>query len=173
MAAVDEFEFTQNDTPPSDRPGRRSWSRHPAVWIVAACALIGIGAVAAEPQPGLLIEDVDGADLGLLELDLAQAPEVAWESETDVSGFQQVTDEVVIVHLLDGTLGGVDLDTGESLWTVPDAHLCHSSEHGVVCVEEPGLADAVVVEIDAVTGAVTSAASQEHWRRSSSTTASS
>lgn len=156
MATVDEFELSEGAaTPP---PPRRSgaWHRRPFVWAGAACALIVVGAIAAEPQPGLLVDRSEGADYRVIDVDLTREPNLAWQTP---SGYTWVTDViagVAVAHIdsggPSGALAGIDVETGETVWTLGDASACQYTTDRVTCVENAGVQEATVVTIDPADG---------------------
>ncbi|WP_420112892.1 PQQ-binding-like beta-propeller repeat protein [Pseudactinotalea sp.] len=152
MAAVDEFDLAEASPDGGARP-ERSGHRgraHPWGWMLAALALIGVGSANAEAIPAM-VGHGGGAEVGLLDLDISQAPEVVWESPP-LSSANLVTIEGTVAVAVEYNYRvravGLDLATGAERWshTVPDG-TCQWSDQGM-CVENPATPEAAIVTID-------------------------
>lgn len=157
MAIVDEFELAERGPeagPGTPGPRGRRRSRG-TPWVVGAVGLVALGiatAVPAQPVAGL----GDGPDFGLTDLDLTAPPAVLWESPIEASWVLDARgDRAVVLAQETGssrTLLGVDLADGEQVWSYDDADGSCQTGSPLVCVQDPGTADAVIVTISLADG---------------------
>ncbi|GAB2610116.1 outer membrane protein assembly factor BamB family protein [Pseudactinotalea suaedae] len=158
MAAVDEFDLAEasDDGERAGTPSGRPRRARPWPWALAALALVGLGAANAVPTP-IVLGQGQGAEIGLLDLDIGEAPTVVWETalrypETILADGGRA---VVVDNdpRLQGSVLGIDLATGTEIWRFHDEAQTCSRYLPIVCVEDPGSTDAVVVTIDTEDGA--------------------
>lgn len=159
-APVDEFELAHRAPaggaePRRARPGRRRRSR-PAPWLAAAGVLIVVGGIAATPVP-LIAGRGEGPDFGLTDLDLGQPPTLVWETSMASGWVAYARGDRAIVTTQDtGTtrlLVGIDLSDGTKVWRYDDASSSCQMGSPLVCVQDPGTADAQIVTITLDDGA--------------------
>jgi hypothetical protein len=156
MAAVEEFDLADSDDDggsPLTGGGRRRGSQ-PWPWIMAAIALVGLGAANAGPVP--IAYGTAGLDIGLLDLDMRQEPTTVWTSDLR---FPEVVlargDRAVVVEDDNGSgrsVVGLDLSNGAEVWRYYDAGYTCTWGISVGCVEAPGSPEATLVQIDVVDG---------------------
>jgi len=157
MAAVDEFDLAEASddgeraAAPSDRPGHaRPWP-----WALAALALVSIGAANAVPTP-IVLGQGQGADVGLLDLDISEAPTVVWDTALRYPELILADGGRAVVvdnePRRPGSVLGIDLATGTEVWRFHDEARTCSRTLPIVCVDDPGSTDAVLVTIDAEDG---------------------
>jgi outer membrane protein assembly factor BamB len=158
MTSDDEFEIVSDQTVRAGDPlppaREHRWRMRAAPWVAGAVALVLIGAATASPTR-LILGRGDGPEIGLVDLDLSQRPTVVWE--TTLSAGYSIEDivgdrAVLSTHDAAPTVLALDLATGEPTWTYDiDAHTCQWGSP-VVCVQDPGAADAAIVSVDLATG---------------------
>ncbi len=157
---LDEFDLAPADaTPPEPRPttqGRARRRASPLPWVVAAVALVLVGALNATPTP-LVAGRGSGQPVGLTELNLDVAPQVVWRTAAGAEDLGIHSDRTVVTIRLTETetrFTGRDLATGETVWTHDDRDgTCQAQT--MTCVDDAGERDAVVVELDPADGTQT------------------
>lgn len=154
---VEEFEFGDAEpTPSTSAPRSRARGARPWFWSAAAFALVLVGTATATPVSYL--GGPTGISIGVSDLDLREAPTVAWEVSLAYASLFDSSDEVVVVSEsatgLDQTLVGLAIENGEELWRLEDPdRSCHVGD-GITCVTDPGSDDARVVHVDVDSGAI-------------------
>lgn len=152
MAAVDEFDLVEM-SPDGGASAVRSARRghtHPWGWLLAALALIGVGAANTDAIPAM-VGGGEGVDIGLLGLDIREVPDVRWESPL-MYAYLVTNDGDVTVAMEYGSdvpsAVGIDLATGAERWRYPVPNgTCQWSDRGI-CVEEAATPEATIIMID-------------------------
>lgn len=160
MGAVEEHDLAESRGPEPSHPrargarrgGRRS---RPWAWVAVAAALVVGGVVAAPPGGVIVGTHTGGVELGVLDLDLRDAPVQTWRtaltSTLEGSEVLRVLGDVVITAGPDAVTGH-DLADGSLLWRVEGDRLTCQSNRVLVCVDGGGDDDAEVLRIDARSG---------------------